>query len=173
MRTKTLSLGIVGATLAAAGVVLLAACGSGSGYGSSGNGSSMYGTSAPTTVATAQVATDVAISTSSKLAKPLLVDEAGRTIYLFVPNGNSTTSTVPAQFRPNWPPVTAASMPSAGAGLDSSKLVEHTQPDGTRQLSYNGHLLYVYVGDQAPGDVNGQGFGNNWYVVAPSGDAIQ
>src|SRR5262249_5220021 len=94
-------------------------------------------------------------------------------IYLFVPDGTSAESQVPAQFKPNWPPVTAAAMPMAGPGLDATKLVEHTQADGRRQLAYNGHLLYLFLGGQAPGDPNGQGQGpNNWYLVSPDGNAV-
>jgi predicted lipoprotein with Yx(FWY)xxD motif len=39
-------------------------------------------------------------------------------------------------------------------------------------VTYNGHPLYRYVGDAAPGDTNGQGvsaFGARWYAVASSG----
>ena len=47
--------------------------------------------------------------------------------------------------------------------------------DGTRQVTYDGHPLYYFAGDKAPGDVKGQGihnFGGGWYVVAPGGDEI-
>ena len=47
--------------------------------------------------------------------------------------------------------------------------------DGTRQVTYDGHPLYYFAGDKAPGEVRGQGihnFGGGWYVVAPSGDKI-
>jgi len=42
-------------------------------------------------------------------------------------------------------------------------------------VTYSGHPLYRYAGDQASGDTNGQGldqFGAPWYVVTPAGDEI-
>ena len=39
-----------------------------------------------------------------------------------------------------------------------------------RQVAYNGHLLYTFVGDKAAGDANGQGLGNIWFAVSASGD---
>ena len=44
-----------------------------------------------------------------------------------------------------------------------------------KQVTYNGHPLYYYVGDHAPGSTNAQQlkeFGALWYVLAPSGSAI-
>src|SRR5689334_17336390 len=110
MHINTRSFSVAGITLTTVSLVLLAACGSGS---SNGNGSA-YGAPTPTPTPTTipvHTAADVATSTTSKLATPILVDATGFTIYHFVPDGNSTTSTVPAAIRPNWPPVTAASMP--------------------------------------------------------------
>ena len=95
------------------------------------------------------------------------------TLYLFVPDGTGTQTTVPAQFKPNWPQLTATGAPVAGTGLDATKFSVQTQTDGTRQVSYGGHLLYTFVMDKAPGDVNGQGLGpNNWFVVDANGNAI-
>jgi predicted lipoprotein with Yx(FWY)xxD motif len=40
---------------------------------------------------------------------------------------------------------------------------------------YNGHPLYYYEGDEAPGDTAGQGmdaFGALWYVVSSAGTEI-
>jgi hypothetical protein len=62
-----------------------------------------------------------------------------------------------------------------GRGVSTRKLKGIKRGDGTRQLSYAGHPLYRYVGDQKPGDLNGQGidaFGGLWHVVAASGKAI-
>ena len=45
--------------------------------------------------------------------------------------------------------------------------------DGAPQVTYNGHPLYLYEGDQEPGDTNGQGvtaFGAAWYALTPSGN---
>jgi hypothetical protein len=43
------------------------------------------------------------------------------------------------------------------------------RPDGLAQLSYMGKPLYYYSLDAKPGDTNGQGFNNVWYVANVSG----
>src|SRR5262249_52674993 len=86
--------------------------------------------------------------------------------------GTGSQTQVPAQFKANWPRLTTAA-PAAGAGLDMTKLAVHAQTDGARQVSYNGHLLYTFINDMAPGDTNGQGLGpNNWFVLDANGNAI-
>jgi hypothetical protein len=43
------------------------------------------------------------------------------------------------------------------------------------QVTYNGHPLYFFLGDQTPGATYGQGndaFGAKWWLVDPSGNAI-
>jgi predicted lipoprotein with Yx(FWY)xxD motif len=156
--------------LVAVGLVV-AACG---GNKSSGYANSMA--SSPPGGAVAQPVTSkstVSLSMNAKIGQQVLVDSSGMTLYLFVPDGTSPTSTVPVQFKPNWPPVTAMGAPTAGSGVDVSKLAVHPQSDGTQQVSYNGHLLYTFIMDKAPGDANGQGLGpNNWFVVDANGNAI-
>lgn len=44
--------------------------------------------------------------------------------------------------------------------------------DDTTQVTYNGHLLYYFAGDEAPGDTNGQNVGDVWFVVSPEGEAL-
>jgi predicted lipoprotein with Yx(FWY)xxD motif len=44
------------------------------------------------------------------------------------------------------------------------------------QATYRGHPLYLYEGDSAAGQTNGQGldqFGAEWYVLAPTGKKIE
>ena len=41
--------------------------------------------------------------------------------------------------------------------------------DGTTQVTYNGHPLYIYGGDMAAGQANGEGFSNLWYAVTTQG----
>jgi hypothetical protein len=70
-----------------------------------------------------------------------------------------------------WPRAT----PTAGTGLTASKLGTITRSDGNQQVTYNGHPLYLYVGDKKPGDVTGQGvtaFGAAWFALTPSGNQI-
>ena len=95
------------------------------------------------------------------------------TVYLFVPDGTATTSAVPEGIKANWPPVVADGTPVVGAGVDAALLAVAAQPDGTQQVAYNGHLLYTFISDVAPGDANGQDLGDVWYVLSPAGEQIE
>jgi predicted lipoprotein with Yx(FWY)xxD motif len=48
-----------------------------------------------------------------------------------------------------------------------SKISVLNRPDGGQQVTYNGMPLYYYSKDNIPGDTNGQGLNNEWYIVAP------
>lgn len=104
----------------------------------------------------------------------ILVDGKGRTLYLFRKDTGrrSRCSGACAQA---WPPVTTRERPEAEGGAKQSKLSTSRRANGKRQVLYNGHPLYRYAFDSAPGDTFGQGlnaFGASWFVLAPSGRAI-
>jgi predicted lipoprotein with Yx(FWY)xxD motif len=47
--------------------------------------------------------------------------------------------------------------------------------DGTTQVTYNGHPLYYFIGDSAPGMANGEGidaFGAHWEVINAAGTGV-
>ena len=89
-----------------------------------------------------------------------------------MPDGTSTTSKVPSTLKVVWPAVTVTGTPTVGSGLDKSKLTVETQPNGTKQVSYDGHLLYTFQGDLKSGTANGQGLGGIWFVLTPAGVKI-
>ncbi len=127
--------------------------------------------SAATTGAASETAT-VSEADNASIGQKILVNEAGMTVYLFVPDASSKTSTVPAGIKANWPAVVAEGTPVAGEGVDATKLTVEAQPDGTQQVAYNGHLLYTFISDTAPGQATGQGLGGAWYVLTPAGEEI-
>jgi predicted lipoprotein with Yx(FWY)xxD motif len=115
-----------------------------------------------------------AISIRHTPAGPTLVDANGRTLYLFA-GDTRNLSRLSAAGRAIWPPFTAASTPAATGGALAAQVGSIPAGAGTRQITYNGHPLYYYVGDHAPGQVAGQGlneFGARWYVVSAAGRAI-
>ncbi|NUP46359.1 MAG: hypothetical protein HOW97_03450 [Catenulispora sp.] len=123
---------------------------------------------APTSAAGAVVAVH-----DSQLGK-ILVDGQGRTLYLFE-SDTPTTSTCYGNCTTAWPPYTTAGAPQAGAGVIASKLGTLARTDGGTEITYNGHPLYYYRGDQNPGDTTGQGntsYGAPWYVLDAGGNAI-
>jgi predicted lipoprotein with Yx(FWY)xxD motif len=104
-----------------------------------------------------------------------LVDSQGRTLYLFEKD-TGTKSMCSGACASVWPPSTTSGRPKAGADVDQGLLGTTAGSDGKTQLTYNGHPLYRYAGDQAAGDTNGQGltqFGGGWDVVSPGGQKIE
>ena len=117
--------------------------------------------------------TKIAAASNAKLGQ-ILVDGAGKTIYLFVADtgSSSTCYTSCAQI---WPPVLTSGPPQAGTGANASLLGTTTRTDGKTEVTYAGHPLYYFVQDKATGDTTGQGvngFGGLWWVVSPSGAAV-
>ncbi|MGI5348055.1 COG4315 family predicted lipoprotein [Streptomyces sp. CA-250714] len=105
-----------------------------------------------------------------------LVDGAGRTLYLFEAD-KSSKSTCEGGCAEAWPPVVVKGKaePKAGAGTKSDLLGTSEREGGDRQVTYNGHPLYLYQGDEKAGDTNGQAldqFGAKWFVLDPSGKKI-
>jgi predicted lipoprotein with Yx(FWY)xxD motif len=65
--------------------------------------------------------------------------------------------------------------PQAGSGVSQALLGTITRPNGTVQVTYDGHPLYFFSADTAVGTAHGQGvkaFGAEWYVVNASGSMI-
>jgi len=160
-----------------AAVVVIAACGSSSKTASksSTTASTSTSTSSESTTTTAAAASSgatLATATNSTIGQQILVDSSGRTVYLFMPDGSSKTTTVPAAIKANWPPVKSTATPTVGAGLDQSMIAADMQADGSDQVAYGGHLLYTFAGDKAAGDAKGQGLGGVWYVLSPAGTKI-
>nr|WP_296073340.1 hypothetical protein [uncultured Actinoplanes sp.] len=147
-------------TVAAAGLALTAAC------GDSGKSSSSGPTSGQTPAATGSV-----ISAQSTPLGTILVNDQGRTVYVFA-NDKTSASTCTGSCASDWPPVQApAQLPSSAPGVTGA-LGTTTRADGGRQLTVAGHPVYTFSGDSAAGQTNGQGLtlnGGLWTVVLPSG----
>ncbi len=100
----------------------------------------------------------------------VLTDSKGFTLYWFVPD-TSTTSKCNGSCATFWPPVTGPV--TAGSGV-TGKLGTITRQNGSTQATYNGHPLYTYKGDTAPGQNKGNGVnasGGLWHEVTVSGAA--
>ena len=143
--------------------------------GGAATGVALAGSGAPAAYgAPAAQAAPAATGVGTAALKPgtALVDGAGRTVYLFEAD-NGTTSTCYGQCAQIWAPVPAGGPTSGGA--QAGLVGTTTRTNGSSQVTYNGHPLYYFAGDKAPGDVKGQGinnFGGSWYIVSPNGDEI-
>ena len=136
--------------------MFLAACGS-----STTTAGGPYGTGSSSTVI--QTAT-VSVKVQSEV---VLTDAQGKTLYYYTldPATQSTCSSSCAQL---WHPLlfTGSGEPSSSTPL-SGKLSVQMGANGT-QIEYNGHPLYTFSGDTAPGQINGEGLFGMWFVVTPN-----
>jgi len=118
-------------------------------------------------------AATIGVTDSGGLGK-ILVDSQGRTVYLFKKD-TGPTSTCAGACAVEWPPVTTKGKPTVAGGLMASMVGTTSRSDGKTQVTYNGHPLYLFEGDQKPGDTAGQNvdaFGAEWYVISPAGDQV-
>ncbi len=106
------------------------------------------------------------ISVASSSLGQILVDGQGLTLYL-VSSGVCDGSCAGI-----WPPVPYGDVAVLGDGIDAFLLGQTEREDGFVQTTYNGHPLYLYSGDSAPGDLNGQGVSDVWFVVDATGNGV-
>jgi predicted lipoprotein with Yx(FWY)xxD motif len=152
----------------AALALIAAAC---AGGGSSSSGAGAYGAARATS--SGSPSTAIVDLRGSKLGRTL-VDGQGRTLYLFEADmaGKSNCNDACTSA---WPPYVSNGTPRAGTGVTGALLGTSIRGDGATQVTYRGHPLYYYAGDNRPGDAAGQGlnqFGAKWYVLASSGNKI-
>jgi predicted lipoprotein with Yx(FWY)xxD motif len=171
----------IASAIGAAGMgLMLAACSSGSSTTSSSPATSSpaapAATQASSPAATGQAsgAATVSLAAISGIPAQALVGSNGRTLYLFQGDKNGTSACTGA-CAAAWPPDIVTGTPQAGSGAHQSLLGTITRPDGTMQVTYNGHPLYYFSADASSGAAHGQGakaFGAEWYVVGASGSKI-
>jgi len=146
----------------AAAALVVAACGSSSSSGGSGGGSG----SSPAAAA----ATSSSLESGKVGSATVLTNSKGHTLYWFVPD-TSTQSKCNGTCAHYWPPVPGPATAMAGVKGTLSVI---TRSDGTKQATWNGHPLYTYVGDTAPGQAKGNGLnlsGGVWHDIVLSGAA--
>ena len=145
---------------AAAGLAALAAC------SSSGSSSSSSPAGTSSAASGSGEAAAVGLKTASIGGVTVLTNAKGFTLYTFAPD-TATTSACNGACAAAWPPQTAlATVKSPYSTIKRS--------DGSTQLTFNGHPLYTFTGDTAPGKASGNGvnaFGGLWHEVPASGAA--
>lgn len=149
-----------GVAVAAVAVLTLAAC----------SNSSTASGSAPDSNGGKQGTVDVATTNLGQT----LVDSQGSTLYLFGKDTGSQSECTGA-CAASWPPLRANGKPTAGSGASASLVGTTPRSDGAPQVTYNGHPVYHFSGDQQPGQTNGEGvsaFGGTWYALSQAGDQI-
>ena len=153
MRTRTF------AALVAATALTLAAC------GDKKDDTQASAPSPPADQAASASAGDsVAVRSATTALGEVLVGQDGMTLYGFT-NDVDGVSTCTGTCADAWPPVLVGGDWTVGPGLDSGVFSTVRRDDDSEQLVAGKWPLYYYSGDTAPGDVNGQGSGDVWFVV--------
>ena len=151
-----------------AGVALIAAaCGTSS---TSGSATASQPSSSSSAAASPAAASGNALKSATIGGAKVLTNAKGFTLYSFAPD-TATKSNCNGSCATYWPPVKGPA--TAGASV-TGKLGTITRSDGSTQATYNGHPLYTYVSDSAPGQDKGNGLnlsGGVWHVVPVSGGA--
>jgi predicted lipoprotein with Yx(FWY)xxD motif len=159
------------AGLAAVALVLSACASSGSSSAASG---STPATAASSPAASASAGSAPASSAGTTLTvktiggQQVVTNAAGFTLYWFVPD-TSTTSKCTGSCATYWPPVKGPATAMSGV---TGTLGTITRSDGTTQATYDGHPLYTYAADSAPGQAKGNGLnasGGVWHEMTVSG----
>jgi predicted lipoprotein with Yx(FWY)xxD motif len=151
---------------APAGLAALALIGTA--CGSSGTNSSPPANSSG--AASSGAASSGALATTKIGSATVLTNAKGFTIYTFAVD-TANHSNCNGSCAKYWPPVKGPVTAMAGV---SGTFGTITRSDGTTQETWNGHPLYTYVGDTAPGQAKGNGLnlsGGVWHEVALTGAA--
>jgi predicted lipoprotein with Yx(FWY)xxD motif len=160
------------AVAAASAALTLAACSP----SAAGPGTTPYGSSSPSpSTGAAPAAGSTALAVRSTPLGTILTDGRGFTLYAFEAD-QGTTSACSGACAAAWPPAaTTSPSPHVGTGVTESLVGQTMRADGTSQLTYAGHPVYLFEGDSSPGNTNGQGstaFGARWDVLTPAGQEV-
>jgi predicted lipoprotein with Yx(FWY)xxD motif len=153
----------------AAMALMAAACGS-TGTASTTGSAGMAGSSVKAVSSPSVSSSSTALKTRKINGVTVLTNAKGFTLYWFAPD-TATKSNCNGSCAAIWPPVPGPA--TAGPGV-TGKLGTIKRSDGSTQATYDGHPLYTYVADTAPGQAHGNGLnvsGGLWHEVTASGAA--
>jgi predicted lipoprotein with Yx(FWY)xxD motif len=153
-------------------LALVAACSTQGGGGTTTNPPATQGSqpsAAPSVAPSAPVSAGLTLELADDAELGAYVaGEDGLALYVFLPD-EGDTSECNGECAINWPPLTGEI--AAGAGV-TGEIGSITREDGTEQVTLGGAPLYYFVGDEAAGDVNGQGLQDVWYLASAEGTPV-
>jgi predicted lipoprotein with Yx(FWY)xxD motif len=168
MKGRCLALaGLATAALVAAGCSSSGTSGSAGGSGGSGGGSSGSASGSPASHSMSTPVSGHTVRTGKVGGVVVLTDAKGFTLYWFAPD-TSTTSKCNGSCASFWPPVKG---PVTAVGVKGT-FGTIKRSDGSVQATFDGHPLYTFKGDKAPGEASGNGLNINgglWHQAVVSG----
>jgi len=106
----------------------------------------------------------------------ILVNSRGFTLYAFSRDGRNADACVKITGCIQiWPAVTTAGKPVAGPGVKASLLGSIPYRGSLEQVTYAGHPLYTYTGDEGPGETDYVGIsdsGGTWPALNAAGHEV-
>jgi predicted lipoprotein with Yx(FWY)xxD motif len=153
------------------GAAVLAACGSSTSPAASSSTPASSSSSVTPAAADSSAPAGSAVIATHKTARGIVLTNAkGDTLYWFAID-TPTTSKCNGSCATYWPPVIGTPKAAAGTSL-TGKFGTITRSNGQVQATYDGHPLYTYAADTAPGQIKGNGLnasGGLWWAMSPSG----
>ena len=142
--------------------LFVAACGSSTSTGSGSGGTT------PTTAPTSS--TPIVKTTSATVkgaSETILTNTQGMTLYYFMPD-TATIAACTGTCAGIWPPLLSTGTGSPTSATPLSGTLSVVMDTNGQQIEYNGHPLYMYSKDTAPGQTNGEGLFGKWFVATPT-----
>lgn len=167
---------------AAAGAIALAGCQSGGdesgtpagdgGGNGGGNGNGNGGGNGNDAAEEGDTMPAVQVSEHPEYGE-ILVDSEGMALYMFDSDTQgSGESTCTDGCLDAWPALTVEGEATAGDGV-AAELTTFERENGDMQVAANGWPLYYFEQDSEPGDVEGQGANDVWWILDPAGEPIR
>mgnify|MGYP001099379456 CR=1 FL=1 len=109
-------------------------------------------------------ANNVRLAATAKFGS-VMTDSAGRTLYFFAIDANGTSGCTGGCIA-LWPVFYTTKL-TLDSGMNAADFNTIVRADGQKQTTYKGWPLYYYQADAKAGDINGDAFGNKWFVAKP------
>ncbi|HVB72700.1 MAG TPA: hypothetical protein VNE38_04015 [Ktedonobacteraceae bacterium] len=142
--------------------LVIAACSS-STSGTGPYGVSTGGGQTPTATAVSGSAATIKTATMSIKGQSATVLTNAQGMTLYYRTSDTLTSVCSGSCASSWPPLVSTTTPGTASALPGS-LALLSDTNGS-QVTYNGHPLYTFSGDSAPGQASGEGIGGVWFVA--------
>ncbi len=94
-----------------------------------------------------------------------LTDSDGKTLYWFKKDSPGKSACA-GGCSEKWPSFQAEKV-SPPKGFSKEDFATITRQDGKKQTTFRDYPLYYFENDKKPGDTNGQGLNDAWFVVNP------
>jgi predicted lipoprotein with Yx(FWY)xxD motif len=97
----------------------------------------------------------------------VLTNAQGKTLYYFMLDTSQKTACT-GSCTHTWPPLLVSGTTKVSAATKLPGVLEVYKNANGNQVIYNDHPLYTFSGDSGPGQSNGEGIADKWFVVTPT-----